>query len=290
MSPLKTGKVDTYVSKIIKDFVNESEDGRVSKMINKYRKSMRMRSAKPREADKRPEYQQLLYYTKEANYKLTGKDPPTLHILKDARKDFAFLEKLKKKMMLNSHMFIHEVGLDEDSEIRELAEEEQEAKRASQMGTQESDVGSMQSPSRMTAMNSMNPADSRIASAAPTPGVPPRRKRAKKSKQKAAVKPDIEMVFAQTCLDGKFTPVLSLLRKLMDRTQKNCLVVDIHDFKLIQGWPKIIHEVICDEKDFKYMVRKLILTNNLLTADNFSLILKALQTQEGLETIVYQEN
>lgn len=72
--------------------------------------------------------------------------------------------------------------------------------------------------------------------------------------------------------------MLSVLRKLMDKTQKNCLVVDIHDFKLKLGWPKIINEVICDEKDFKYMVRKLILTNNQLSAPNFSLILKALQT------------
>ena len=47
---------------------------------------------------------------------------------------------------------------------------------------------------------------------------------------------DIEMLFAKICMDNKFKPVMSIFRKMMDKSRKNKLVVDIHDFYMNQAW------------------------------------------------------
>jgi len=94
------------------------------------------------------------------------------------------------------------------------------------------------------------------------------------------------MLFAKLCKKGKINPNLNILRKILNKNE-NESVLSIQNFKIDYNWTNIIHEIIKDETNFKYMVKKLILKNNHLKSKDFTYILKALFNLEGLESIIY---
>jgi deoxyxylulose-5-phosphate synthase len=69
-------------------------------------------------------------------------------------------------------------------------------------------------------------------------------------------------------------PVFGLFAKLADRELDMPLVLE--DNPLSSGFCMIIKEILSKEKDFKYMVKKLILKRNFIKDKDFATILEGI--------------
>ena len=51
-----------------------------------------------------------------------------------------------------------------------------------------------------------------------------------------------------------------------------------------------MHQILINETEFKFMVKKFVLCNNKMKSSDFNFVLQALIKQEGLESITYNQN
>ena len=86
---------------------------------------------------------------------------------------------------------------------------------------------------------------------------------------------DIEMMFSRICSKANFNPKLRILRKLIPKNE-NEFVLSIKEFNLNNVWANIMHEILINETEFKFMVKKFVLCNNKMKSHDFNFVLQAL--------------
>ena len=79
-------------------------------------------------------------------------------------------------------------------------------------------------------------------------------------------------MFAKLCSKSNFNPKLKILRKLLPKNE-NEFILCIQNFNLNKVWANIIYEILINETEFKYMVKKLILKNNKMKSEDFNIVL-----------------
>ena len=83
--------------------------------------------------------------------------------------------------------------------------------------------------------------------------------------------PDIDILYAKLCEDIMQKPIFGLLSKLADPEPNMPLILE--DGPLNEGMCNIIKEILSNEKNFKFMVKKLILNRNFINDAGFAAIL-----------------